>query len=43
VSIYDKYEEDITLIKENYPFMASYTIKNKVLPPWVRQSEEDMK
>ncbi len=43
VGIYDKYEEDVVLIKKNYPFMADYTIKNKVLPPWVRPSEEDMK
>jgi hypothetical protein len=42
VKIYDNYEEDIALIKENYPFIANYTIRKSVLPPWVRPSKEDM-
>ena len=43
VKIYDNYKEDISLIKKNYPFMTNYDINNKVLPPWVRPTEEDMK
>lgn len=43
ISVNDQFENDITLFKEKYPYLAKYQVENSTLPNWNQPTVKEMK
>lgn len=42
IKITDKFENDIKLFQQKYPYIAKHNVDNQTLPQWVQPNKEDM-